>query len=201
MGVRECRDRTVSERKTGVLAKFVEAVLRRHAQGNARQRSGELPVDVGVHEMCVEDRRPSAREVSGETQERERIDIRGQGNGVERNPPTGQLSRKVPGTRLVLMQHQEADVPAPLLQSREQRQQVRFRARDPGHLLQVQHGAALAHRAAARTPSAQVPTECRCATRLRNVCPISARSPSSSAANQRRRSARLSGESRSKSSG
>ena len=76
-------------------------------------------------------------------------------------PRARQLAREVPGARLVLVQHQEADVPAPLLQSRQQREQMRLGARDPGHLLQVEDGSNLTHCAAARIPSAHVSTECR----------------------------------------
>ena len=159
--VGERRDRAVSEREARVLAELVEAVLRRHAQRHARQRSGELPVDVRVHEMRVEDLRPPACEIPGEPQERERVDVGREGNRVERDAAARQLAREVPGTRLVLVQHQEPDVPAPLLQSRQQREQMRLRARDPGHLLQVQDGSVLTHRAAARIPSAHVSTECR----------------------------------------
>src|SRR6266568_5376233 len=82
--MRKRRDRTVSERKARVLSKFVEAVLRRHPKRNACQSAGELPVDVCVNEMCVEDRRPPAHEIPGETQEREWVDVRRQGNRVER---------------------------------------------------------------------------------------------------------------------
>jgi hypothetical protein len=76
MRVREGRDRPVAERKARVLAELVEAVFRRHAHRNSRQRAGELSVHVGVHEMRVQDPRPLAREVRAEPQEGNRIDVR-----------------------------------------------------------------------------------------------------------------------------
>src|SRR5207247_7320384 len=92
----------------------------------------------------------------------------------------------------------EAHVPPALLQFRQQGEEVRLRARDARDLLQVQDGHVAA---AARIPSAHVSTDWLRATRSRSVRPISARSSGLKAANQRSRSARLSGESRSKKSG
>src|SRR6478672_6583465 len=113
-------DRAISERKAGVLAELVEAVLRRHTQGHRRQRSGELPVDVRVHEVRMKDLRPLACEIPGKPQESERVDVGRKGNRIEGDATTRQLARKVPGARLMLVQHQEANVPAPLLQSRQE---------------------------------------------------------------------------------
>src|SRR3954454_20530398 len=98
----------------------------------------------------------------------------------------------------MLVQHQEAHVPAALLQLRQQREQVRLGAGDAGDLLQVEdvHAAA-----AAMTPSAHVSTGCERATRSGSVRPLSARAPPLNLANQRRRSSRLSGEPRSKNNG
>src|SRR6266550_9256446 len=98
----EGRNRTVPECKAGVLAERVEAVLRRHTQRYPRQRSGELAVDVCVHQMRVENRRSPARQIPGKAQERERVDISGQRNRVERYAATLQLARKLPRPRLVL---------------------------------------------------------------------------------------------------
>ncbi len=197
MCVSQARDRAVAERKPTVLAELVEAVLRRHANRHARQRAGELPVDIRVHEMRVQDPWAEASEVAGDADEGHRIHVGGERDRVERDPARLQLTREVPGPGLVLVQHQEAHVPTALLQLRQQRQQMRLRAGDAGDLLQVED----VHVAAARMPSAQVSTECLRATRSRKVRPISARSAALSAANQRSRSARLSGDSRSKKSG
>ena len=197
--VREACDRAVAEREAAVLAELVEAVLRRDTHRNARQRAGELAVDVGMHEVRVQDPRARARQVAGDAKERDRIDVGRERDSVERDATRAQLAREVPRAGLVLVQHQEANVPAASLQLRQQREQVCLRARDPGHLLQVQDG----HDddAAARIPSAQVSTEWLRATRSRSVRPISERSAPSRAASQRSRPARLDGDPRSKKSG
>ena len=49
----------------------------RDADRHPRERAGELAVGVGVDEVRVQDRRPVPREVAGEPQERERVDVRG----------------------------------------------------------------------------------------------------------------------------
>ena len=72
-----------------------------------------------VHEMRMKDPRTPAREIPGEPQERERVDVGRQRNRIEGDAATRQLARKVPGARLVLVQHQKADVPAPFLQPRQ----------------------------------------------------------------------------------
>ena len=182
------RDRAVAERKARVLAELVEAVLRRHAQRHARQRSGELAVDVGVHEMRVEDPRPSAREIRR----------RAAGTRTGRRPPQAESSRAV--------------CREPSARAQSPRRPARARAASGSGRPSPAPSAAAAVRADAppsprsRPPSAGAgrfrsdsprrrqdsvgprarPNAAR-ATRSRSVRPISARSLSSSPANQRRR--------------
>src|SRR5439155_25370092 len=130
--------------------------------------------------------------------ERNRIDIRRKRDRIQWDAAGRQLAREVPRTRLVLVQHQETDVPTALLQPGQKREQVRLRPGDTGDLLQMKN----THAAAAlRIPSAHVSTEWCRATRSRRALPISPRSASPDDANQRKRSARLSGDSRSNRSG
>ena len=154
--VRERRDGAVGETEVRRLAELVEAVLRREAHRHARRGSGEQPVRLGVHEMRVEDRRAHAHEVRDEPDERDRVDVGAQRNRVERNAARRQRARELPRARLVLVQHQHPDVPAALAELRQQREQVRFGARDAGDFLQMEDDAAL-HRPStvASTPSAQ----------------------------------------------
>src|SRR6476620_11599628 len=159
MRVREGRDRPVAERKARVLSELVEAVLRRHTHRNSRQRAGELSIYVGVHEMRVQDLRPLAREVRAEPQEGNRIDVRRKRDRVQWDAAIRELARKVPRTWLVLVQHQEPDIPTALLEAREEREQMRLRPGDACHFLQMQEEAVAVHRTAARIPSAQVSTE------------------------------------------
>src|SRR5205814_7858314 len=73
--VRQARDRAIAEREAAVLAELVEAVLRRHAYGDARQRPGQLAVDVRMDEMRVQDAWTRAREVAGDPEGRDRIHV------------------------------------------------------------------------------------------------------------------------------
>ena len=107
----------------------------------------------------MQDGRSRTREVRGDANERNRIDVGRKRNRIERNAARGELAGEVPRARFVLVQHQEANVPSALLQAREQREEVRLRAGDAGDLLQVQDGVGVPHRTASRTPSAQVSTE------------------------------------------
>ena len=194
--VRETGNRAIAECEAAVLPELVEAVLRRNADRDAGQRTGELAVNVGVHEVRVQDPGSRACEITRNAEEGDRVDVGGERDRVERDAAGAQLAREVPRARLVLVQHQEAHVPAALLQLREEGEQMRLRARDACDLLQMDD-----LHAAARMPSAHVSTEWLRATRSRSVLPISARSSAVSPANQRSRSARLSGDSRSKKSG
>src|SRR5262249_46459026 len=108
-----------------------------------------------VHEMRVQDRRTSAPEVAGDAEERDRVDIGGEGDRVERDAARPQLACEVPGARLGLVEHEKAHVPTSFLQLWQQREQVRLRARDAGNLLQMEN----VHVAAAMMPSAHVSTE------------------------------------------
>ena len=91
---------------------------------------------------------PVAGEVPGKPYEGQGIDVRAQPNGVQRNAARSQLAREVPRPRLVLVQHQKPDAPAPLAQLGKQGEQMGLGARDPGHLLHVQD-ADVAHDCAA----------------------------------------------------
>ena len=75
MDVRERADRAVGEAEPAPLAKLVEAVLRGEPQRHTRHGAGELPVDVGVHEVGVEDSWAHAREICGNLAERDRVDV------------------------------------------------------------------------------------------------------------------------------
>jgi hypothetical protein len=81
-----------------------------------------------VHEVRVQDLRPLVGQVAEEPDERVRIDVARDRHGVERHAAVAQGAREVPGARLVLVQHQEAHVPAALAQPRQQREEVRLRA-------------------------------------------------------------------------
>jgi hypothetical protein len=118
--VGEARDRAVAEGEAAVLAELVEAVLRRDADRDSRQRPRQLPVDVGMDEVCVQDRRPHAPEVARDAEERDRIDVCGKRDRVERDSARAHLPREVPRARLVLVEHEKTDVPAALLQLRQQ---------------------------------------------------------------------------------
>ena len=109
--------------------------------------------------MRVQDPRPLARKVRAEPQEGNRIDVRRQRDRIQWDAAVRQLAREVPRTGLVLVQHQEPHVPTALLEARQEREQMRLRARDAGHLLQMQYESVAVHRAAARIPSAHVSTE------------------------------------------
>ena len=61
--VRQTRHAAVGERERASFAELVEAVLRRNAHGNARERARDLAVRVGVDEVGVQDRRALAADV------------------------------------------------------------------------------------------------------------------------------------------
>src|SRR5581483_6525216 len=84
-----------------------------------------------------------------------------------------ELARELPGARLVLVQHQEADVPAAALEVGQELEQVRLGAGDPRHLLDVEDDHA---RTTSATRSAQCSTECRSSTTARSRRPIASRS-------------------------
>jgi hypothetical protein len=83
--VREAGDRAVAERKAAVLTELVEAVLRRHAHRHSRQRASQLPVHIGVHQVRVQDVRTRAREISGDAEKRDRVDVCSQRDGIQGN--------------------------------------------------------------------------------------------------------------------
>ena len=138
LDVREARDGAVAEREAPALTELVEAVLGREPHRHPGHRAGDLAVGVGVDEVRVEDRRPRAGEVAGDLRERHRVDVGGEADRVDRHPARLELPGEVPGARLVLVQHQQPDVPAAVAQVGQQREQVRLRAGDPGHLLHVE---------------------------------------------------------------
>ncbi len=108
-----------------------------------------------------------------------------------------ELSRELPGARLVLVEHEEAHLPPALAQIREELQQVRLRAGDARDLLGVEHDAVL-HEipAASRMPRAHDCTEWPSATRSRSLRPSAPRASGLSAASARTRSASAPGSQR-----
>ena len=78
------------------------------------------------------------REVAAEAHEGERVDVLAERDRVQRHTLLGQCPGELPRARLVLVQHQEADVPAALDERRQQREQVCLRAGDAGDLGQVE---------------------------------------------------------------
>ena len=141
--VREACERAVGEAEVRRFAKLVEAVLRREAKRHARDRPGEQPVGVGVHEVRVQDRGARAHEVRGHPHERDRVEVGAERDRVERHAARAERAGEVPGAGLVLVQHQHPHVPAALAQARQQREQVRLRAGDAGDLLQMEDRVAL----------------------------------------------------------
>src|SRR5262249_2656083 len=105
----------------------------------------------------------------GRGNERAGVAVRVHRDAADGHASRLELARELPRAGLLLVQHQEVDVPAALLQVRQQLQQVRLGAGDPGHLLHVQD----VHRRATRsTSSAQCPTECRSSTAARRPLPV-----------------------------
>ena len=160
--VRQRADGAVGEPEPAPFAELVEPVLRRETERNARQRAGELAVDICVHEVRVQDSRANAGEVGGHLAEGDRVDIRPQADVVERNAARSQLVGELPGARLVLVEHEEADIPPAFPEIGKQLEQVRLRARDAGDLLHVEddavgHGVDIL--AASRMPRAHDSTE------------------------------------------
>ena len=98
---------------------------------------------------------------------------------VEPHPPrarSGRLVRELPSellrARLALVQHEHPRVQAALAKQRQQRQQVRLRARDARDLLDVQDPG---HADRREHASAQCSTECSRRTRSRSSSPIARR--------------------------
>ena len=123
---------------------------------------------------------PSARE----PRRHRRIEIeahapRLDGNAARRHP-RDELTR----AGLTLVQHDHPGIPPALSQQRQQREEVRLRARDAGHLLHVQH---LRHRAASTTRSAQRSTEWSRTIRSRSSPPIARRRSGPASCSARRR--------------
>ncbi len=140
--VRERADRPVAEREDSPLAELVEAVLGGKANRDAREGACRLSVGVGVHEVRVEDRRPLVGEVGEHANEGDRVDVGSHLDPVDRHPACLECARELPRPRLLLVQHQEAHVPAARLQRGQQLKQVRLGARDAGDLLDMEddHG-------------------------------------------------------------
>ncbi len=158
--VRERSDRAIRDPEPPALPKLVETVLRREPERNARRRSRELPVDVGVNEVRVQDPRASPCEIRSDLAEGDRVDVGPQSHIVDRYALRAQCLGEVPRSRLVLVEHEEPDVPAPLSQVGQQLEQMGLGAGDPGDLLRVQDDA-VDHEipAASRTPRAHDRTE------------------------------------------
>ncbi len=100
------------------------------------------------------------RQACDDLAERDRIDVRSQADVVERDAARAQFLRELPGARLVLVEHEEAHVPAARTQVGEELEEVRLGARDAGDLLRVEDDAVGQGRpAASAMPRAHVCTE------------------------------------------
>ena len=158
--VRERSDRPVGEPEPAALAELVEAVLRRQAQRYASQRARELAIGVRVDQMRVQDARAHASEVRSHLAEGDRVDVGAEADVVERDAARAERVGELPRSRLVLVQHEEADVPAALAEIRQELKQVRLRARDARDLLRMEYDAVShAMPAASRMPRAHDCTE------------------------------------------
>jgi hypothetical protein len=120
--VRERGDGAIGEAEEAPLAEPVEAVLRGEAQRHSRHRSGDLAVDVRVHEVRVQDARPAAREQAGDLRVRDRVDVGAEADVVERDAARLELPCELPRARLVLVEHEELDVPPAFAQVRQELQ-------------------------------------------------------------------------------
>ena len=154
--VGERADRPVAEREDAALPELVEAVLGREADRHARERPRGLAVGVGVDEVRMEDRRAVVHEVREDAHEGGRVDVGLHLDPVDRDPAGLERPGELPGAGLLLVQHQEVDVPPALNERRQELQQVGLGARDACDLLNVED----VHRCAASiTRSAQWPAE------------------------------------------
>ena len=122
-------------------------------------------------------------EMRDDLAERDRVDVCAEPDRVERHAARLELARELPRAGLVLVEHQEADVPAAGAKIGQQLEQVRLGARDSRDLLRVEDEAvghetpgARASPAASRAPRAHDSTEWPSSTRSRNVLPSAARS-------------------------
>ena len=108
----------------------------------------------------MQDPRASACEVRRHLSERDRIDVRPQPDVVERHAALAERVCELPRPGLVLVEHEEANVPAALAQVGKQLQEMRLRAGDARDLLRMQHDA-VHHEspAASRMPRAHDCTE------------------------------------------
>ena len=158
--VRERAHRAIGEAEPAPLSELVEAVLRRQPKRDARNRAGELSVGVGVNEVRMQDSRASACEVRRHLSECDRVDVCPQPDVVERDAALAQRSCELPRAGLILVEHEEANVPAPLAQVGKQLQEMCLRAGDARDLLRMQHDA-VHHEspAASRMPRAHDCTE------------------------------------------
>ena len=158
--VGEAREGAVRDPEIRRLAELVESVLGREPQRDARSGAREQTVRVGVDEMRVEDLGPDAREVGGQAEERNRIDVGTERNRIERDASRSERGREIPRAGLVLVEHQHPHVPAAVAEPRQQRQEMRLGPGDAGDLLQVENDVTLHRRpTVATTASAQCSTE------------------------------------------
>ena len=97
--VRERADRAIGEPEPAPFPKLVEPVLRREPERDACDGTGELPVDVRVHEVRVEDPRPDTREVRGHLPEGDGVDVRTQADVVERDAASAKRVGELPTRR------------------------------------------------------------------------------------------------------
>ncbi len=79
-------------------------------------------------------------EVGEDLHERAGIDVGLHLDPVDRHAARLEGPRELPGARLLLVEHQEANVPAALHERRQELKQVRLGAGDTGDLLNVEDG-------------------------------------------------------------
>ena len=140
--VRQRADGAVGDAEPASLAELVEAVLRGEPKRHARHRPGELAVDVRVDEMRVQDAWPNTPEVGDDLAERDGIHVRSKADRRRAGRrAASELPRELPRAGLVLVEHEEPDVPAALAKVGQELQQVRLRAGDARDLLGVEYDA------------------------------------------------------------
>jgi len=83
--VGEARHDPVAESEQASLAELIETMLRGEAHRNPGQEPRELTVDVGVHEVRVERCRSNPSDVTEDAKERNRVDVGGERDRVQRH--------------------------------------------------------------------------------------------------------------------
>ncbi len=152
----QARNRPVGSRERARRAELVEAVLGADAHRHPRQPRRCEAVEVGVHEVGVDDRRVLLADCAQDPTERQRTRRVADAHALERDAHLLHPAGELPGSRLVLVEQKEPDIPAALSEPRQQREQVVLRSRDALHLPDVQH--AHAHSGSTDPPEATATT-------------------------------------------